>query len=374
MLAKQAWRLLQNQDNLTSRLLKAKYYKEGNFLNCHLGARPSVAMRSIWNAVNKIRQWIDFDENDQGPVWCGDSNRAFSTKSVYMKLKEVADSEKRNITGEHADNRKVTAFWKIIWRLQVQLKAKLFAWRLYYDFLPSARNLLKKGCQIQSECAICGTHGESTVHSLLKCWWARIFWQELGVNCRFLEHNFEDPGDWVWFCAFNYSNMELGMIVQEARQVWFNRNLIVNGKSGLNPWSAARALRQRTLEYHESSQKWIFIEPEVVSCWQAPRKGYLKFNVDGAWDGNSLKVGFGVCGRDEKGIVWVAEAGWMENICSSQEAEAMALLRVLEITEERRIQKAVFETELCYGIQEGDTRAKFYRSSSRNHSEMPSLF
>ncbi|CAM8982037.1 unnamed protein product [Rhodiola kirilowii] len=345
LLAKQVWRLLHCEDSLTSRLLKSKYYREANVLNCNLGVRPSVAMRSIWYACNKVRQWIDIDEETQQPVWREESNGVFSTRSAYLKLKEAADVIKRNSIGEQADNRKVSSFWKIIWRLQVQPKVKIFSWRLYHDYLPSAKNLIRRGCQVPPCCALCGFEGESSIHSLLNCWWAGIFWRQLGVDCRFLLHNFEDPGDWLWFCAFNYSNVELATILQCARMVWYNRNLVTNGKEGLNPWITARNLKQRVLDFQNLTQRWIVTDPDKDLCWQAPRRGFVKLNVDGAWDRFSRRAGIGICGRDDLGIVWLVEARSVEDGSSCQEVEAKALLRALQIAEEKGLQKVIFETD-----------------------------
>ncbi|KAL9678842.1 hypothetical protein QQ045_016693 [Rhodiola kirilowii] len=50
LLAKQVWRLMEKPDNLVSKLLKEKYYKEANPINCQLGNRPSLMWRSIWTA------------------------------------------------------------------------------------------------------------------------------------------------------------------------------------------------------------------------------------------------------------------------------------------------------------------------------------
>ncbi|KAK6160750.1 hypothetical protein DH2020_004131 [Rehmannia glutinosa] len=47
LLAKQAWRLLTRLYSLLARLLRAKYYPNGNFLSARLGSRPSWSWRSI---------------------------------------------------------------------------------------------------------------------------------------------------------------------------------------------------------------------------------------------------------------------------------------------------------------------------------------
>ncbi|KAL9666719.1 hypothetical protein QQ045_001056 [Rhodiola kirilowii] len=160
-----------------------------------------------------------------------------------------------------------------------------------------------------------------------------------------MSYGFEDPGDWLWFCAFNYSNVELATILQGARLVWYNRNLIMHGKEGLRPWSAARCLKQRIEDFHNQAQRWTVTNPDGDLCWQVPRKGFVKFNVDGAWDGHTGRAGMGICGRDDMGVVWIAEARFVEVAFSCQEVEALALLRALELAEEKGFKKVVFETD-----------------------------
>lgn len=50
MLGKQGWRFLSNPESLVSRVYKAKYFRNGNYLDSKLGANPSFTWRSIWEA------------------------------------------------------------------------------------------------------------------------------------------------------------------------------------------------------------------------------------------------------------------------------------------------------------------------------------
>lgn len=50
MLGKQGWRLMTNHNSLVSRIYKAPYYPNGNFLSVSLGSNPSYVWRSIWEA------------------------------------------------------------------------------------------------------------------------------------------------------------------------------------------------------------------------------------------------------------------------------------------------------------------------------------
>lgn len=47
MLAKQSWRLIRNPNSLLFKVLRGKYFKDGNFLKAPRGRNPSLTWRSI---------------------------------------------------------------------------------------------------------------------------------------------------------------------------------------------------------------------------------------------------------------------------------------------------------------------------------------
>lgn len=56
MLAKQGWRLLNNDNPLVTSLVKARYYPNSDFLNAKLGFNPSYIWRSIIAAQEAVNQ------------------------------------------------------------------------------------------------------------------------------------------------------------------------------------------------------------------------------------------------------------------------------------------------------------------------------
>jgi hypothetical protein len=58
LLARQAWRLLQELTSLSARVLKAAYYPDGDFLNANLGSSPSRVWRAIMDGKNVLEQGI----------------------------------------------------------------------------------------------------------------------------------------------------------------------------------------------------------------------------------------------------------------------------------------------------------------------------
>jgi hypothetical protein len=60
LLAKQGWRLWKEPDSLVSKIMKAKYYPNGSFLESHLGNKPSFAWRSIWGAKELLEDGLSW--------------------------------------------------------------------------------------------------------------------------------------------------------------------------------------------------------------------------------------------------------------------------------------------------------------------------
>lgn len=90
LLAKQAWRLWKSPNSLLSRLLKARYFRRSEFLDCGLGTRPSYAWRSILHGRELLKEgqvhklddgrgtkvWLDnwiLGPNARPPRYCQDA-------------------------------------------------------------------------------------------------------------------------------------------------------------------------------------------------------------------------------------------------------------------------------------------------------------
>lgn len=56
MLAKQAWRLVNNVNPLVTRLMKARYFPQSNFLQAKLGVNPNYVWRSILASQEVLKQ------------------------------------------------------------------------------------------------------------------------------------------------------------------------------------------------------------------------------------------------------------------------------------------------------------------------------
>jgi hypothetical protein len=58
LLAKQAWRLWHSPNSFLSKIMEAKYYWGGNFLELKLGVWPSFAWRSIFSSCELLKEGL----------------------------------------------------------------------------------------------------------------------------------------------------------------------------------------------------------------------------------------------------------------------------------------------------------------------------
>jgi hypothetical protein len=78
LLTKQGWRLLQNPNSLTNKILKAKYFQQGSFLSAKLGSRPSFVWRSLLSAKGLLQE-------QEGLMWrVGDGTSIQSWKDRWL--------------------------------------------------------------------------------------------------------------------------------------------------------------------------------------------------------------------------------------------------------------------------------------------------
>uniref|UniRef100_A0A803QDG1 Reverse transcriptase domain-containing protein n=1 Tax=Cannabis sativa TaxID=3483 RepID=A0A803QDG1_CANSA len=241
MLAKQAWRVLQNPDSLLSRILKARYFPRSSILEAVPGHSPSFSWRSIlwgrdlmasgliWKVGNGYGiqtlgdHWLpnhrfkfftstnpppsshtlSFFLTDSG-TWDVSKLQSYFDESMIHDILAVPVSgfyghdkliwEKENsgcFTVKSAyhlafSNQDLPSsssfseskkFWTKIWSSSAPPKVKLFVWRLLSKAIPVAFSLFKK-CVINSPlCPVCKMENETTKHALLDCSRVRKAWR-----------------------------------------------------------------------------------------------------------------------------------------------------------------------------------------------------
>lgn len=231
LVAKQRWRLLQFSNSLVSKVLRAMYYKNSDFLHASLGSNTSFVWRSIlwgrqgikagirWRIGNgqsilmykdnwlprpntfkpmspprmlihtvvadliKARNQWDEDKLNQHFIQ-EDLEVILNTSLLREKAKDEVmwHYDKR---GEYSVKGGYQLALKLkypeassssgnnprhrntLWSLEIPEKVKIFMWRAIKNLLPSAKNLWKRKVLQESICQRCNRNVESINHTLL---------------------------------------------------------------------------------------------------------------------------------------------------------------------------------------------------------------
>lgn len=241
MLAKQAWRLMNNSNPSVTKLMKARYYAKTDFLDATLGTNPSFMWRSIMASQDIMKQWgrrkigngrdtrvwhipwLPCVENgflttdvqselettivntlihDNGIEWGDDILSSLFNDIDRQLILQIPLSSRntndswywlldndgvfsvmscyRRIRGEreYADR----SFWKKLWRIKLPGKVLNFLWRVCRNVLPTAVALVSKHVNIQQVCSWCHFQNEDTMHTFFSCGFAKEVWYSMGLQ------------------------------------------------------------------------------------------------------------------------------------------------------------------------------------------------
>ncbi|KAL5834933.1 hypothetical protein ACOSQ3_014524 [Xanthoceras sorbifolium] len=219
MLTKQCWNLLKNADSLAARVLKGCYFPRTYFLNVHLASFGSFLWKSLmwgldlfgfglhWRVgggssiltfqdkwilrpssfqlvcpsrssglatVNMLktasRAWntamirdtfapIDADailsihlassRQDDTLIWYYESSGSFSVMSSYfLGMSTMASPSCSGLSGDES-------WWKVLWRMSLPPRVKIFLWKASRNWLPTRGNLFAHKVPLHNICPLC---------------------------------------------------------------------------------------------------------------------------------------------------------------------------------------------------------------------------
>ncbi|KAL9682468.1 hypothetical protein QQ045_014267 [Rhodiola kirilowii] len=195
------WRIVTYPDLLMSRVIKGKYFPTGSLETALLGYRSS----NIWQSIMKVRdvfcRGLSWLENETQCCWNQTSNGIFTTSSAYALIKKCQE-DNDGYRAEQSDKTRWTKFWRVFWASKVPNKIKVFNWRLFYNSLPDAMNMVKRGVHCDLWCKICGKGNETVGHLIKECWWGKSLWESLGLN-ELDVFRAGDIADVLWWFGLN---------------------------------------------------------------------------------------------------------------------------------------------------------------------------
>ncbi|WOG89983.1 hypothetical protein DCAR_0209224 [Daucus carota subsp. sativus] len=325
MLGKQGWRFLTNPDSLVSRLYKARYFADGDFLNSSIGHNPSFIWRSIVEAKQILRDGVRWrvgsgkDINIVGQPWLIDKQNPFITtmtpaidggkvsalfctdrkewdmdviKDVFnrrdqkcildIKLDAASNEDvlfwNLERSGEYSVKsaynmlqRQKGAWgaednfnvWQALWRLKVPPKALNLVWRALSHCLPTMTQLQLKHVPVQVWCPVCKEEPETILHSLVTCTFAWQCWLALRVNISWDQNM--DFSSWMNIVLSTGTSKQRAEAVMLCWAIWRARNdLIWNQKfSTVNKVVAAAKQNLTQWILAQSRSSHTLLQPQV---------------------------------------------------------------------------------------------------------------
>ncbi|OMO58663.1 reverse transcriptase [Corchorus capsularis] len=415
LLAKQGWRILQNPESLCARLLRAKYYPRGNFMQAQLGSNPSFLWRSlvagkrvidvgsryrigsgelnIWRDkwINKpptfqplsknvanmpditVSELIDFEnwswryEEVLDIFTEEDVARIFS---IVIPRQQVQDrliwsaARLGNFTVSSAYHvaRKVmgrpelpvegrTHKWRYIWSANVLPKVQYFVWSVVWNILPNKYNLNLRGMNLGANCDVCGGMEESTLHTFFFCPFALVVWNE---SCPWVLPFIDqlDSDSDLWVFLFAKATT-VGQLQKLFYTIW----LLWSNRN--------RAVFELTCAMPTALVKSVnyFIVVAIRRDrglerqqreleWIAPSPGTWKINTDASFSSSTGDAGLGVVIRDYEGKILVSGARILFFVADSLHAEVHAILFGFELALEHGITRCIIESDSLLAIHE----------------------
>lgn len=146
------------------------------------------------------------------------------------------------------------------------------------------------------------------------------------------------------------SSSSAAMLICGAWTLWTGRNNHRHGRKVWEPGATARYISSMLEELSSLKMSPKVAKPRKQVKWQCPDEGWIKVNVDAAFDANTCTGRAGVVIRNHLGQVQAAAARWLDVVPDALTAEATAAKMGLELAVENGYDRVVLEVD-CRGLQ-----------------------
>jgi hypothetical protein len=160
------------------------YTKVSHLLDPITGLWDETLLRSIFNQldVSRILQ-IPINHNgfEDFVAWSFSKHGMYTVRSAYhlqWRHHFGASGRLLALPGVSATN----PVWKILWKLKLPSKIKIFVWRSLHGILPLKSILVNRHIGTSGQCPICATGPEDIAHLLFVCPRAKEIWEALGLT------------------------------------------------------------------------------------------------------------------------------------------------------------------------------------------------
>ncbi|CAM8974659.1 unnamed protein product [Rhodiola kirilowii] len=365
MLMKQLWRFIKYPEQLVSRVYKARYFKDGLFVNARIRPQHSYAWNCLYGALEIFKSGLVEGTVADGWRWRLTNHGEFTVKSAYPLARNWLLTKSKD-RGEPSNTDLLRKIWKRLWRTNLPDRIKIFTWRLYHDALPVAENLIRRGCDPDFGCCFCGSKQETSLHLFVECWWAKEFWRKLGSG-EIVQSRAVHISDWMWYHMAENKLTDLKRVMVGAWVLWYNRNKQVHGKLGYSiDWCCSRTLNL-ILQFEKKA-----LLGSGGNIGDLDQQDNVAIYCDGSWSSTSGMGGYAVVAL-YKDQVLCCSAKWQRNCSSVLEVEGLALLEGIAMAKRWGWASVCFfsdNTDALWALQTGQWNAIGNIQAVRNGFEL----
>ncbi|KAL0449808.1 UNVERIFIED_CONTAM: putative mitochondrial protein [Sesamum latifolium] len=357
------WRIISTPHSLLSRVLRARYFPDGNALSAPIGRNPSFTWRSIQAAQRVIRGGFRWRIGSRSSVRVWEDPwipRPYS----FRALSRLSDTDPNLMVSDLIDASSKawnqTLIQELFWPEDVEAILSIplssiggedfFVWHHTTTgmfFVRSAYYVavsLANQSQPSSTCPISPLwkdiwkanvpEHEDIAHVFVRCSFVRQVWALSHIPWGLVSEFSSDPCGWIENLAKELPTEDFERFMTICWSVWWNRNRSLMERVSM---SAGELLSFATNYLHSFQQAATLpdrIDTKVINRrWSPLGIGEIKLNFDGAVFLNSSEIGLGVIAQDSDGVC----IGWrsvrMKGLRAPEMVEATAAREAILLAE-----------------------------------------
>ncbi|XP_021750400.1 uncharacterized protein LOC110716072 [Chenopodium quinoa] len=286
------------------------------------------------------------NEEDDFLYWKYHPSVRYTVKTGYHYLSKDWGLERSTFLARDQE------FVKLIWRLVIQPKWKVFLWRLFHDGIAVKFNLARRGIRVDEVCDHCGVDLEDSQHLFRFCILAKEVWEDSSLTIFHDSPGFNSLKDWIqhYILLFNsedgkHSN-RCALFISSLWGLWKSRNARCF-KDDTGSISLVREFIHLAMDDHETFKHQvrpsIVLEVNDLDHPTIPpgynyghlgkeKSGFDDFIVeaDGSWDKKTTRAGIGWAIKDNHHGFGLDQGGKHGAAALVIQSEAWACLEALK--------------------------------------------
>ncbi|XP_021776358.1 uncharacterized protein LOC110740189 [Chenopodium quinoa] len=322
---------------------------------------------NTWNA-GKIRECFDWEsakkimsmelprssELDDFLYWKYHPSGKYKVKTGYYYLSKEGEVERLEFLERDQE------FVKLVWRLVIQPKWKVFLWKLFHDGITVKLNLVRRGIRVEAVCAHCGVDLEDSQHLFRFFILVTEVWEDSPLTICPDSTGFNSLKRWIqhYILLFNSedgkNSNRCALFIATLWGLWKTRNARCF-KGTLGSRSLVKEFINLDMEDHEafihktrSTNEWGATErddPIIPPGFNYVHLGkeYNGFDnfiveVDGSWEKSTRRAGIGWAVKTNHNSFGFDRGGKHGATTSVLQCEAWAYLEALNWAREKGTQ------------------------------------